>query len=135
MYMFYSDNFTDSDYSRSPQSVRFNAGTTEVTITIRTYEDNVLEPVEELFNIIATYPFQPNNTNDCDVTTVTIMDDDGTVVARYPILHKNLCNKRIVIFIVCLYIRSLAIQYVWHTYNAQTMEYKPHLELLYESSG
>ena len=77
--------FTDSDYYPYPRSVIFNQGITDISFTVHTLHDRTLESREEKFSVAAKYNLQPNNTNDCDTTTIIkIIDDDGMfLINRY----------------------------------------------------
>ena len=79
----YNCNFIDTDYGSPRRSFRFNPGQTTFSYTISTYEDSILETKERSFIISAKYPSQPNNTDDCDITAVTIIDDDGMYIHTY----------------------------------------------------
>ena len=81
--VYFCFNFIYTDYISPQKSVRFNKDQTAVSYTIYTNEDSTLETKERCFTIYATYPSQPNNTDNCDTTTVCIIDDDGTYVHVY----------------------------------------------------
>ena len=72
----YGNNFTDSDYSIQQRSLRLITGSNETSFYVRTREDSVQEDSKEYFKIELDYNGKPNNTN-CDIATVSILDDDG----------------------------------------------------------
>ena len=91
------------DYDSGPYNVTFIAGTTSVSFDVPIIDDDIVES-RETFNLAVTSSSLPNNVyrGVPNVTTVTILDDEGTFLFRINCCVNNLWSKQV---LLCWYKR------------------------------